>query len=70
MGATGKSVRDGGITAGAGSVATAILLAMGVDAPLAAACGVIAGAVVARVYRMLRNRFSWLGAIDPAGGSQ
>lgn len=71
MGATGKSIRDGGIAGGiAVLVSTVLVEQFDVPSGVAIALGPMAGAVAARAYRMLRARWPWLLNLDPPGGSE
>ncbi len=69
MGATGKSIRDGGIAGGvAVFVSTILVKQVGLEPGLAWMLGPVAGAVAARVYRIVRLRWPWLLEVDPPGG--
>ena len=60
-----KSVRDGGITGGATSLALSLLVYFGMDAVLAGIVAPAAGVAAAMGYRVLRRNWPWLLDADP-----
>ena len=60
-----KSLRDGGITGGATSLALSLLIYAGIDSVLAGIIAPLAGVGAALVYRVVRRNWPWLLEADP-----